>query len=265
MELFCLYPGGKRKAFTLSYDDGVRQDARLVQLLNEKGVKATFNLNLGKQSRLTGWTHESGLEIRYLDKSEIVPLYAGHEVAVHTYTHPHLETLTKAEIVKEIRDDKLELEQLFGSLVTGLAYPFGSYDKRVIELAKAEGLEYARTIKHAYDFSIPEELMEWEFSCHHGYEGLPSLAKEFLGTEQELALFAVWGHSYEFDVDKNWAVMDELVNAVSGRDDTWYATNGQIARYLLAMQQLSLRDGKLINPSGQPLWLQVDGELQVIS
>ena len=33
------FPGGKRKALTLSYDDGVRQDIRLAELLNRYGVK----------------------------------------------------------------------------------------------------------------------------------------------------------------------------------------------------------------------------------
>lgn len=42
-----LWPGGKRKALTLSYDDGISQDRRLLKLLNEQGVKCTFNLNSG--------------------------------------------------------------------------------------------------------------------------------------------------------------------------------------------------------------------------
>ena len=36
---------GKKKAITFSYDDGVLQDRRLVEILNKYGLKATFNIN----------------------------------------------------------------------------------------------------------------------------------------------------------------------------------------------------------------------------
>ena len=41
---------GKKKAVTFSYDDGVTQDRRLVEMMNTYGVKGTFNLNSGIQS-----------------------------------------------------------------------------------------------------------------------------------------------------------------------------------------------------------------------
>ena len=36
---------GKKKAITFSYDDGVTQDIRFIELLNKYGLKCTFNLN----------------------------------------------------------------------------------------------------------------------------------------------------------------------------------------------------------------------------
>ena len=42
-----LFPGGKQKAFTMSYDDGVTQDERLIAYMNQYGIKGTFNLNAG--------------------------------------------------------------------------------------------------------------------------------------------------------------------------------------------------------------------------
>lgn len=42
---FMLFPGGKNRAMTFSYDDGVVQDRRLVELFNRYHVKGTFNLN----------------------------------------------------------------------------------------------------------------------------------------------------------------------------------------------------------------------------
>lgn len=36
---------GKKKALTFSYDDGVTQDVRLIEMFNKYNLKATFNLN----------------------------------------------------------------------------------------------------------------------------------------------------------------------------------------------------------------------------
>ena len=36
------------KAVTFSFDDGVLQDVRLIEMLNKYGLKATFNINSGK-------------------------------------------------------------------------------------------------------------------------------------------------------------------------------------------------------------------------
>ena len=38
---------GKMKAITLSFDDGVTQDRRLIEILDRYGLKCTFNLNSG--------------------------------------------------------------------------------------------------------------------------------------------------------------------------------------------------------------------------
>ena len=47
MMLTPLYPGGKIKALTFSYDDGVRFDGKLIEIFNRYGMKGTFNLNAG--------------------------------------------------------------------------------------------------------------------------------------------------------------------------------------------------------------------------
>ena len=39
-----VYPGGKRRIVTFSYDDGSETDARLIELFNKYGVKSTFHL-----------------------------------------------------------------------------------------------------------------------------------------------------------------------------------------------------------------------------
>ena len=70
-----LYPNGKKKAFNVTYDDGVLQDIRFVELLNKYGLKGTFNLNSGLMEREFEWTHESGLVVKRLKTDVVVDLY----------------------------------------------------------------------------------------------------------------------------------------------------------------------------------------------
>ena len=44
-EMYPRFPMGRAKVFTLSYDDGVEQDVRFLELLRAYEVKATFHLN----------------------------------------------------------------------------------------------------------------------------------------------------------------------------------------------------------------------------
>lgn len=46
--LYIRFKDGKTKAFTLSYDDCVVQDKRLIEIFNKYGLKSTFNICSGR-------------------------------------------------------------------------------------------------------------------------------------------------------------------------------------------------------------------------
>ena len=50
--------------------------------------------------------------------------------------------------------------------------------------------------------------------------------------KQYLKLMYVWGHSYEFDVDRSWATMEDFCAKMAYREDVWYATNGEIVLWM---------------------------------
>ena len=87
-----------------------------------------------------------------------------------------------------------------------------------------------------------------------------SLADRFLKTGRELALFYLWGHSYEFDGDQNWDVLERFLEKTAGRPDTWYASNGEICAYLTAARRLLTGEGFLLNPTDTDLWVRAGGE-----
>ena len=108
-----LYPYGKKKVFNVTYDDGVLQDIRFVNLLNKYQLKGTFNLNSGLLENEFEWVHESGCVVKRLNIDEVKSIYEGHEIASHTLTHPYMDKLTKEEIIYELSKDKENLEKNF--------------------------------------------------------------------------------------------------------------------------------------------------------
>ena len=77
---------------------------------------------------------------------------------------------------------------------------------------------------------------------------------------REPRLFYVWGHSYEFDNADNWHHLDAICQKLSGRDDTWYATNIEIYDYVKAYESLVFSaDGtRIYNPTLREIWLSID-------
>ena len=226
---------GKMKAVTFSYDDGVTQDRRLIEMLDRYQLKCTFNLN----SELLGQDGELLREGQIVSHKKIAPedvatVYRNHEVAAHTLTHPFLPKLDENEIIRQVSEDQKNLEKLTGRPVVGMAYPGGgeNYDHRVSEIIrKHTSIRYARTIVSSHSFDLQDHL--WEFQptvYHHGeWEKLFELGEKFLALNPDQPqIFYIWGHSYEFDIHNTWDRFEQFCSMISGRDDIFYGTNAQV-------------------------------------
>lgn len=257
-----LFPGQKPKALTLSYDDGIRQDIRLTGLLRKSGLKATFNLNSGLMEE-GGSFSKNGIPIHRLPAGEIAKTYEGFEIAVHGVQHAHPAALPAGCLPAEIYEDRRALEAIAGYPVQGMAYAFGEYDGNVIRALRALGIVYSRTTDATHSFHRPEEFLTWNPTCHHADPELPALCERFLEDSQAggAPIFYLWGHSYEFDVDNNWEVIERFCAKMAGKEDIWYATNIEIYRYLQALDRLvSSCDGKMLfNPSAIAVSVTADG------
>lgn len=256
-----LFPRGNKKAFTLSYDDGIIQDKRLVEIFNRYNLKATFNLNSGLQGEEGSFVLKN-LTIKRINKNEIVELYKGHEIAIHGLTHPVLTDIPKELIIEEILQDRKNHEKMFGYPVRGMAYPYGVYNKTVFEVLETLGVAYSRTVNNHGNFTLPSNYLEWNPTAHHNDPHLMEIAKRFIeGEFQGLGLFYLWGHSYEFDLDNNWHVIEKFCEYISNRNDVWYATNIQIVDYLDALDRLQFStDFTCVhNPSAISTWIEFNG------
>jgi peptidoglycan/xylan/chitin deacetylase (PgdA/CDA1 family) len=63
----------------------------------------------------------------------------GVEVSSHTVSHPHLPTLSDAELADELGTSRQRLEDELGRPCPLLAYPYGECDERVRAAARAAG------------------------------------------------------------------------------------------------------------------------------
>ena len=249
-----LYPGGKQKAFNITYDDGVLQDVRFVRLLNRYGLKGTFNLNSELMRQEFAWTHPNGMVVRRLPESAVVSLYDGHEIASHTLTHPYMHDLPEWEILRQLGEDRQNLERLFGREVKGFAVPFDYYSERIARCAENCGFEYARMSEFSGSFAPCRDWYYWKTGVYHIEANLTDFVAGFLNTREELAVCQIVGHSYDLDAQNLWGTMELICAAVSAQEDVWSCTNLELVRYLKAMETF---DGK--NNSGQTLWFETEG------
>lgn len=271
-KIYKVFPGGAHKVLTLSYDDGKIADYKLVEIFNKYKIKGTFNLNSGIKDE------------RHIDSSEWRDLYKGHEVAAHTYSHPTIDRCPSVEVVQELLEDRKNLENIMGYPIRGIAYPNGSYSTRIGEIAKSLGYVYGRAVGDSYamvhatklsnndaqglvpvgdetGFSLPTNFMEWKATCHHNHR-LMEFGNDFcnLNKKQYLYMMYVWGHSYEFDQDDNWSLIEDFCSMISGRDDIWYATNIEIVDYFEIFNRLQFAADLsfVYNPSVASAWLSVN-------
>ncbi len=227
---------GKKKAITFSFDDGVTQDIRLVEILNKYNLKATFNLNSAKLGLPSDpWKVEWGEIPRpILNASKIKPLYEGHEVAVHTLTHPNLTTLNDETVIYQVDEDRKMLERIFGYPIVGMAYPCGGVnnDERVAGIIRENTpIRYARTITSTLTFELQKEnLLRFNPTLHFLNEKTEEIVEKFLNlqTDKEQLLY-IWGHSYELDYNESrWERFENLCKMLSGKADIFYGTNKEV-------------------------------------
>lgn len=266
---FLRFPKGKTKAVTLSYDDGNKADTKLIEIINKYNIKCTFNLNGDALRQGSGISDEQVKELI---------LKNGHEVAVHGLMHRAEGALRSIEGIKDVLDCRLELEKKYDRIIRGMAYP----DSGIVEMSNGASyssikqylkdldIAYSRTLGGDNDsFKLPDDWHAWMPTAHHKNPKIMEYIENFLNIDYKsiyLAaryprLFYLWGHSYEFENDSNWELLEEICQKLANKEDIWYATNIEIYDYVTAYNSLSYSaDGKIIyNPTLYTIYFNIDG------
>lgn len=231
---------GKYKAVTFSYDDGVTQDIRLIEIFNKYNLKATFNLNselLGKSGALV----REGKNVSHNKNKpeDIKHIYDGHEIAAHSLTHPFLPDIKEdTEVIRQVEEDRQKLSYLAGYEVLGMAYPCSTGDERTERLIRENtGIKYARGVETTGSFDVFENLFRYNGTIYHHaeWDKLFETGERFLNAKADKPqVFYIWGHAYEFDIyPERWEMFEEFCKMISGKSDVFYGTNAEV---LLAKQ-----------------------------
>ncbi len=231
----------------------------MIQILDRHGIKGTFNINSGM------YLPEDAQRERYdgrmkLSEAQVLFKDSPHEVAIHSLTHPFLESLKKPQVLVEILEDRKNIESQYGTLARGMAYPYGTYSEMVLDALEACGICYSRTTKATESFALPKNWLMLHPTCHHKNPNLMELARKFVEEKPRYMtqnwMFYLWGHSYEFDIDDNWDVIEKFASYTGEKDDIWYATNIEIYDYIKAYEALrvSVDESIIHNPTDIDVW-----------
>ena len=136
----------------VTFDDAYRSVVGALPLLGELGVPATIFACTGyardgrpfdvPELREDAATDPAAFETMDWEALRAAAA-SGVEIGSHTVSHPHLPRLSDAELDRELRESKSELEDELGAPCPHLAYPYGEEDDRVRAAARRAGYDSA--------------------------------------------------------------------------------------------------------------------------
>jgi peptidoglycan/xylan/chitin deacetylase (PgdA/CDA1 family) len=136
-----------------TFDDGFRSAAGVFPELQQLGVSIELFVSTGYARGGAAFLIP---ELAADDPAQLATMtwdeLRGHadrgvEIGSHTVSHPHLPTLSGAELRRELRDSKEEIEAELGRPCPDLAYPYGEHDQRVRAAARVAGYEHAYALQ----------------------------------------------------------------------------------------------------------------------
>ena len=228
--------GTPKKYFTLAFDDGVTQDARIIEILKKYNAEhsITFYINtglLGVESDLTS-LGVYGVQHKRFNLNEL-SIYNGFDVGVHSLHHPGLNLYDRDPMYQkqQVEGDAINIENITGYQPMGMAYPGGDINVSRItakNILENTAIRYARGTTSTGNFDLPTNFMLWQPTCHVMDGNLFTYANWFLKTDVPRdQLFFVWGHGYEFDQFDFYDEFEKLVKMMVEADDVVLVTNSE--------------------------------------
>ena len=281
-----LYEGYTTKSMAFNYDDCRWEDQHLIELLDQYGMKGTFNLVSGNiiKNLKSLCSSQTGASDDASVLAFAKELYKNHEVSNHTVTHrpSHLNPgeigydskgnqlvgVSTEEEVADIVGCPAYIKEYLGVDAIGMAWPNGygtsrsDYESDLLPAMKEAGIKYARAAESG-NFNLPEDWYRWNATCHHN--NALAFTDQFIALKNEgdLKCFFNWCHTYEFeqnegDDSKDWTMIETVMQKLQP-ENIWFATNGDIYRYVEATKLVEITDTTVTNNSDMTVYYNING------
>lgn len=196
------------KIVCLSFDDGTIYDREFIKLLNKYNLPATLNLNSGLKDFV--WYY-GNRPIKRLDIAKEKKLYKGFEVASHSLTHPYFSSLSRDEIINEVKKDIENLNKIFDNSIKGFAFPFHDQTEDNIKtIVDNFHLEYIRYSYLTNEY-MPRDRYHIPINALYDDNDIYQRLEAFKKNKLENSLFLIAGHSYEFEMKNDWDKIENLL------------------------------------------------------
>lgn len=222
--------GTPKKYITIRMDDGITQDARMMEIMKKYNVDCcTFYINTGLYGANWAWVGQhfgrpDVTHIRYTRKELESGIYDGFDVECHTLTHPSLKNYTEKQVTREVDKDADNIQKIFGYQPVGLAWPGGDTEwneQNLKTILETTNIRYGscttrNTQMGLGKFSLPQYFMTWYPTCSFSDADSLTLLNEFIAADcTEDMLFYVWGHGYELDIFNTWEKFDTMIKTIA--------------------------------------------------
>lgn len=143
-------------SFLLTFDDGflgvLEHAAPILTKMNWPATVFLVSSLIGKQDEWCRSQNPSGVTYPLLGREHIDAMrHMGFTFQSHTRSHPDLTTLDDDALADQLGGSRAELESVLGEPILYLAYPFGRYDERVVDAARAAGYRAAFSVQPGFN------------------------------------------------------------------------------------------------------------------
>ncbi|PHV70999.1 deacetylase [Sporanaerobium hydrogeniformans] len=126
LPIYCVDTNGEKKvALTFDAAWGAEDLTQIVEILEKYQVRATFFV-------VGDWARKYPEEVKLL-------IQKGHDVANHSNKHPHMNSMSKEEIKKDIMAADASIKEIAGKETKLFRPPYGEYNNTVVEATKECG------------------------------------------------------------------------------------------------------------------------------
>ena len=142
------------RSVAVTLDDGYADNyENALPILKKYRVPATVFVVTGAVGRTNRWMDGRGFSQRNMLTWEQVKALSDHGVALgsHTVTHPRLNEISPAAVMKELLLSRRAIEERLGKPVLSFAYPYGVFDPRVQEAVARAGYGLACSTRSGFN------------------------------------------------------------------------------------------------------------------